>query len=258
MVVMGWSATPASALTVSLPMYGAETNARTAETSGGSNGVFLSATSVYDIDGGQGDVYAYSSQSDSRGNAQALADIDGVINGDAPSPILKSESYAGGDGVGASSAAGVMVQYEYNGASPSLITYSFTVTADVNEPNPSTTSAFMRSAVGIVTLASSYNTDVDEFLEGGGQLRDSDEMTWNTTADVDYSQNISFTANPGETFWVVARLNTQAGGINAYADAFSTLQGQLTTGTGTITIVPEPATGALLIGGMALMLRRRR
>ncbi len=225
---------------------------------GGTGGFFVGGTTGTD-GGGPGVFYDSRSWDIGQGAAFASADHDGNNTGDAPSPVLKGSSTGVTDGTttyGSQSYAGAMVEYQYNGTGPGTVTYTFNVTATLVEPVG--TSAFLRARAALITNPDFYDSNYSAHFESSANVLETYNFTEGSAAVVDESGSISYTFNPGDYFYLLTALTTQAGKQGASSDASSTFLGDLTVDNGTLTLIPEPTSLALLaIGGVALVRRRR-
>ncbi len=248
-LAIGLSALPASAGAVIIggPFIGAETSTSSGQTATTTGGSFFSGTLTYTTDGGEVVEFSTSTHDVGEGVAFGEADTDGNTSGIVATPTLKASSTAATSTSGSTGYAGVMVPYQYNGAAPGLVTFNYHLTADLNEPDPATTSAFVRGRGGIVINPEFYDSAINNFFESASFPEDTFSSSSNVDGLVDDTGSISFTANPGEVFHLVMSLVTSAGHTPAYADASSTLTGTFTSPGGGISLVTfgGPITGDL-------------
>jgi hypothetical protein len=242
------SALPASAgMDTSSVFNGVDTSTRSGQTATTSGGTFFSATVTGTSGGGDGTDFDTRTYDIGEGIAFAEADLDGNTSGIVPTPTLKASSTAATSSSGSTSFAGSISAYQYNGAAPGLVTFDYALTADLNEPDPLTTSAFVRGRGGFVINPDFYTTSINDFFESSSFPED----TFSTLSSVDGLVNntgsISFTANPGDIFHLVLSLVTSAGHTPAFADASSTLTGTFTSPGGSLALFSggTPLTGDL-------------
>jgi PEP-CTERM motif len=242
-VAVGLTVSPA----LSAVFNGVETNTSSGQTGSTSGGSFLSATVTGTNGGGDGVGFDTRTYDIGEGVAFAEADTDGNLAGDAPSPLLRASSTADTSSSGSQSYAGAIVPYQYTGAAPGLVTYTYTLTADLNEPDPVNTAAFVRARGGFVINPEFFETSINQYFESSSFPVDDFSFTSNVDGLVNQTGSVSFIANPGEVFHLVLSLTTQAGHTPAFSDASSTLSGLLTTPGGTLALFngAGPLTGDL-------------
>ncbi len=152
---------------------------------------------------------------------------------------------------------GAMATYRFDGAVAATIEFDWSLTGTLTQPPQ--TGALIRGKAGFVTGADTFSTNISDFAEGGGFVEDNFSYTQTGAGFVNETGTLSFTAMPGEFFYLVMGLQTYGGRSGAVADAFSTFQGNLTSSSGSISAVPEPGSASLLaVLGGAFLLRRRR
>lgn len=213
---------------------------------------------VSNTEGGPGN--AFSSQTSATpglGAAFAQADIAGSATGSAASPLLRT-SGTGNTDTGGQGAAGAMVGYVYNGTGSATVTYDLDVTANLSEPTG--TSAFLRAQAAFIFNPEFYNTSYSQHFESSANVADTYNFTQNFAGVIDEEGSITASINPGETIYLISLLLTQAGNFGAIADATSTYTGTLSVSQGTLTSLPVPEPGSVLLiaAGSGLMLLRRR
>jgi len=236
-LVLGVTTLSASAgIPVSGPFIGVETSVSSGQTATTTGGTFFSATVTGTSGGGEGIDFDTRTHDIGEGVAFAEADIDGNTAGGVATPTLKASSTAATSSSGSTSFAGVMVPYQYNGAAPGLVTFSYHLTADLNEPDPASTSAFVRGRGGIVIDPEFFETSINQFFESSSFPEATFDSSSNVNGLVDDSDIMSFTANPGEVFHLVMSLVTSAGHTPAFSDASSTLTGSFTSPGGMLTL----------------------
>ncbi len=249
MALLIWSA-PA------LGYEGVELSANNADVTGAGPGTFTNTSGVYQ-QGGQGVASDMLIYNDGRGVARAEADVAG--NGLVPTVKNYVAPNVGGTfGNGAGAYAGATVGYQYQGAGQATITFSSHLTADLNEPGG--TSAFLRVRAALVTDLQGFTTDIAVLSEFGGNVQDSMVLELSShELGASYMDAISFEAQPGQVFHLVLSMQTAAGVSPAYVDALNTFTGTLSASTGSIVVIPEPASAALMLAAVGcLSIRRRR
>jgi hypothetical protein len=235
------------AVVIGGPFAGVDTSATSGQTGTTSGGTFLSATVTGTYGGGDGVDYDTRTYDIGEGVAFTEADLDGNTDGIVPVPTLKSSSTGATSTSGSQAYAGAILPYQYNGATPGLVTFFWVLTADLYEPDPVTTAAFVRGRGGIVIDPEFFETSVNQFYESSSPPEDTFSYSQSTTGVVEEAGSISFTAEPGQVFHLVMSLVTQAGHTGAYADASSTLTGSFISPDGAITLYTggAPLTGDL-------------
>ncbi len=218
------------------PFTGVETSASSGQTATTTGGTFFSATVTGTSGGGEGIDFDTRTHDVGEGVAFSEADTDGNTSGGVATPTLKASNTAATSSSGSSSYAGVILPYQYNGAAPGLVTFDYHLTADLNEPDPDTTSAFVRGRGGIVVDPEFFDTAIQNFFESSSFPEDTFSTISNVDGPVDDTGSISFTAEPGEVFHLVMSLITSAGHTPAFTDASSTLTGSFTSPGGMLTL----------------------
>lgn len=247
-LALSLSAVPASAgIAPGGPFTGVETSASSGQTGTTTGGSFLSATVTGASGGGDGIDFDTRTHDVGEGVAFAEADTDGNTSGIVATPTLKASSTAATSSSGSTSYAGVILPYQYNGAAPGLVTFNYHLTADLNEPDPATTSAFVRGRGGIVIDPEFFETSINQFFESSSFPEDTFSEISSVDGTVDDMGSISFTADPGQVFHLVMSVVTSAGHTPAFADASSTLTGTFTSPGGGLTLFTGggPITGDL-------------
>jgi hypothetical protein len=232
-LAVGLSVLPVSAAN----FIGVDTSTTSGQTGTTSGGSFSSATITGTSGGGDGTAFDSRTYDIGEGIAFAEADIDGNTSGIVDTPTLRASSTADTSSSGSQAFAGSMAAFQYNGAAPGLVTYNYTLTANLNEPDPATTSAFVRARGGIVINPDFYSTSISDFFESASFPVDDFSTLSSVNGVVNNVGSISFTANPGEVFHLVLSLVTQAGHTPAFADASSTLTGTFTSPGGALALV---------------------
>lgn len=237
-IALGVAVLPASAgIPIALPFTGVETSATSGQTGTTTGGTFLSATVTGTYGGGEGIDYDTRSYDIGEGAAFTEADHDGNTSGIVATPTLRSSSTGATLSSGSQAYAGVITPYQYNGAAPGLVTFNWGLTADLFEPDPATTAAFVRGRGGIVVDPEFFETRINQYYESSSFPEDTFDSSQNSGGVLNDSGSISFTADPGQVFHLVMNLVTQAGHTGAYADASSTLTGTFSSPGGSITLV---------------------
>ncbi len=247
-IALTLSALPASAgLIIPSIFNGVDTSARSGQTATTTGGTFFSATITGTNGGGDGTNFDTRTYDIGEGVAFAAADIDGNTSGIVATPTLKASSTAASSSTGSSSFAGSISAYQYNGAAPGLVTFNYSLTANLNEPDPLTTSAFVRGRGGFVINPDFYTTSINDFFESSSFPLDDFSTISSVNGLVNNTGSISFTANPGDIFHLVLSVQTSAGHTPAFADASSTMTGTFTSPGGSLALFSggTPLTGDL-------------
>lgn len=250
------SAFQASAMVVATN-WGAETSAST-----------FFAPSYYtdfdgNYDGGMGSVMASSTFSDHRGNAAAYAAL-----GLAPQLKARAEHIAGTNGAWGQALA--IEEFTYSGSSAATLQLDVSLTGSVLDPY-SSNDVWVRAQVYAFKAENFYYSwdPGTLFYEMGATLMEGEpgaagaselylEFEGNTI-DGSLTDSIVFDVDPGETFFVWARLLTSAVWNGTEADAYNTLDLSFTdTDNLTAGSVPVPGTFLLLFSGLVGLASIRR
>lgn len=168
----------------------------------------------------------------------------------------------------ASSTARATQQYLYMGTSPMDYTLEYEVNGQIGG------GILTELAGGFTVFGSGFNPNQEVNPVLGFSFDHVNGDGTETERQVHYSGDVTFTANPGDTFFVQTTLDAFADSrsqqLKAFADAFHTLDMSFTQGdpsllipatTTPVSAVPEPATIFLTGTGVAALLiaaRRRR
>jgi hypothetical protein len=209
-------------------------------------------------DGGEGVLFSSLSENDGRGEARAMADIDGNPSGPVPTPVVKAFSDADLLNLqqGAATAdAGALVEYVYSGPD-GFLSYNYDLTGTVTEPTD--TNAWIVAEGALLTEVEFFDTNLLSFAEGGALEMDSFSEEQFTAGSADASGSLELFVSDGDVFSLLISLSTLAAKEGAVADASSTLTGSFEVPAGgSLSVVPEPASLTLLgLGGLALLRRR--
>ncbi len=176
------------------------------------------------------------------------------------SPILKARSRLIDQSLGASASAiaAALEGYTYLGTTTTTIQYNFTITGDVSTPVGAARDSSIRSFVEFLiapTLEANFTGDIDnilQFIQFQNTTEflgdDSAELSGNVVGGV-ANGSVSFSVDPGDTFYMFADLFADSYSFSASADAFSTFTGsfvdasQLRAASNTI---PEPSSLLLM------------
>ena len=188
--------------------------------------------------------------------SEMSASLFGNKTGAAPTPILKAKSQA--TGASAELAyTGAMATYEYNGAAPATIFFDWELTATMVEPTD--TAASVRAKAMFLTDADMFSSDPSDFFESGSTIEDNFSNFYSDPGVLDETGFISFTADPGEKFWLVMGLQTYSGRGGSLADASSTFSGTMSSSSGSVSAIPEPCAAGVCLGlGVLALVRRKR
>lgn len=234
----------------------------TASTSTASCPSFCTSFNFGPSDGGTETPSAASTVSDSRGNAAAEAQLD--ASSGISLPRLRAEAYVTGSG--SSSAFGRAVGVEgYTNTGPTAVTLDLdiTLTGSVFDPTPADGDTSIEADINVFggpgfLFGFDYGTlvfelGVEDVASSSVSLGAGDTLA----TDV-----LSFTVQPGESFFVQAQLSASAERDLSWADSFSTLTlafqdpAGLTSASGTV--VPEPGTALLFMLGLGGLSRSGR
>jgi hypothetical protein len=158
-------------------------------------------------------------------------------------------------------------RFDYTGSSPATYTFDYTLSG--------TFTLGQAQAVSLMQVFGAYTVYGSDYNPFGGEFHgtvlDFDFQTGSATEGgthpFSFAGNLSFTVQPGSSFYVVAKLNAFADaklGVIGAVDASHTLtahftQGDLSQLVPAVTApVPEPGTAALLLAGAALLLGTAR
>lgn len=179
------------------------------------------------VDGSQQLNAATGPVSISSGNAQASASVTGAV----AAPILKAEASAAAEswiGAGAFAVQG----YEFTGLAGQLLTVDIALDGFITNPDGDESTGFgvgmylfTPEQIDFATLSSDPANALGTLALAGFALTQEQKIEWSITAQglVDQSAQLSLFLNPGDQFYLGGGLLASAGGLNAVADAFSTL-----------------------------------
>lgn len=236
---------------------GAEAGGFNARSSASGGGTATSPYTFYD-DGGENDPFASINANDGRGDVQAEADIAG--NGIIPTvKILTAAQHNGSHNGVAAADAGAIQTYLYTGPSGTL-QFNYSITGTITEPTNTEAQFFASGA--LVTNLTQFTTHPDN-VEGEdiiGFVEDRFDEGFFETTTVNMTGTLMMPISNGDIFSLILRASAYTGNQGAVVDAFSTVGGDFVTPTGgsiQVTVIPEPASLALLGCGGLLLARRR-
>ena len=203
--------------------------------------------------GGQGELTASVLTSHPRGTASGSAAILALT------PSIRAAAQSNTTGDVARGNAALNATYRYDGPTAGVVSLNYLF--DAVQTSPSGTDTFTRVQGALLTDVTILNFGVSTYFEGGGTVEDSFSTTFNESDGPVITDSGTLTLNvaPGQEFNVLLGLQTSAGGSGASVDALNTLVGTLSSDVvgSTITVVPEPASLALLaLGALCLCPRR--
>jgi hypothetical protein len=217
---------------------------------GGPGGMFDS-----DLDGGEGFVSASAALANSDGNGQAQSSL----NGPTALPVLSMDAFSGPDSRVGSDATGVR-EYVYNGAMTN-ITLDLTLDGDAGAPDPS--DASLQGNVAVIKgtdlpFTTHFPTLIFEIVPGDPDLELVESLTLDFFGFINLGpQTLTGSLNvpleDGDNFFVWAGL-IGSGTRSGFADASTTLTMSFSDDTG-ITVIPEPSTLLMMLGGLGLLAR---
>lgn len=234
---------------------------------GGPGGTFLS-----DFDGGVGFTTSFSSISNSDGNAQARADL----NGPTELPVLRAQGFSQANSRATGEAVG-MQGFFYNGAGSGTYNLDVVLTGIANDPNPSPTTTDGNVSAHVLifrdndpTTATDFSTDYStlkfEILSLSGELEELADAGQTLTIVPDnlvhsVPTTLSISGlNTGDLIYVWASL-IGSGTRSGFGNGFSTLNLAFQDPSGlSHSAVPIPAAGLLFAPALLMLgaLRTRR
>lgn len=232
------------------PQWGAQTSASTAY----APSYWTDFDGMYD--GGSGMTDSYATFEDNRGSAQASAALQaaGIM------PVLKAEGYLKGAGNNGASGGGLAAElYTYTGAATATLEINAALSGEVYDPEGR--GSQVRARIYIFEAPNFvFCQDPGTIIYEYGAAEKASFELFLEEGDTLVQGSATFDVQPGETFVLWADLGAEAEWGTAYADAFSTLSLDFTDPTGLVALSPEPASLALMLGGLAAarFVRRRR
>lgn len=225
---------------------------------------FVGSLAVAPIGGGVGETSATASAGayPAPGSAHAEANVSGGL----AVPLLRAAATGSANAwIGAQ--ALVAQGYTYTGDGPQTLSLDWTLDGDIVNPDGDPITGFV-VFVGFFEVNSLSFPDVSQPLQAytlltSLALASPDDNFREFTADgaVLAGDTLSIDVDTGEQFYLVMGLMTGAGGAGANAESLSTLSAAF-QGTPalspTITAVPLPAAGWLLLAGLAPLAARTR
>lgn len=240
-----------------LDQWGTSTSARTASCPS------FCTSFAGPFDSGQEVAVSDSSFSDSRGNAAGSAMLNAGSGISVPN--LRAEAFVTGSGTSSAFGRASGVEgYTYSGAEARTFNLDIMLTGSVFDPTPADGDTSINASVYIFTAPGfqfgfDYATLVFEL--GVTELAGSQLSLGN--GETALADSLSFTLQPGQSFYLQAALGADAERDLSIADAFSTLSASFEDATGLVaasgTVVPEPSTAVLFLlglGGLASAGRR--
>jgi hypothetical protein len=216
------------------------------------------------FDGGEGATSAFQEMDRNGGDALSRASV--TLEQGGYVPTLRAQATA--NPTHAQAVAWGVQSYRNTSASPLPVTLSLDLSANITGSNDIEARVYLFQESGF-----------EFYKDSGTMLFESSSQLWegfesyannlgpdgfdidinNYTGAVNEQRQFEFTVDPGEAFYVWARLVTTADNPGE-SDAFSTLTASLSNIQGlTPTVVPEPGTLFLmLLGGVAVLARVRR
>ena len=235
---------------VDLTQWGTTASARTASCPS-----FCTSFAFGPSDGGQEEASASTNFSDSRGDAAGAAMLD--ASSGISLPTLRAQAFVTGSGTSSAFGSALGVEgYTYNGASARTFDLDIMLTGTVFDPTPADGDTSIDASVSVFgasffEFGFDYASLVFEFGVTDLGTSDLTLLNGNTSA----SDTLTFTVQPGQSFFIQTTLGASAERDMSSADAFSTLSlafqdaNGLTAASGTV--VPEPGTAILFALGLA-------
>jgi hypothetical protein len=213
------------------------------------------------LTGGKNQSSAFSSISDSRGNAQNSASLD-------PSPglsvpLLKAEAYSAGGLGGAQSIAFAVEGYTYTGSSSANVMISSTLTGDVFDPADDLSNRVLAQVYLFEEQDFEFIRSLGTLIsEVGAIVIDSYEMSiQQTETGAVRNGSMNVVLNPGQSVYLWTYLQADGQRDGSFADAFSTLVNTIndpTDGLVAASQVPEPSSLGLPLMAMLSLTGCRR
>ncbi|MBK7948247.1 MAG: hypothetical protein IPK00_05800 [Deltaproteobacteria bacterium] len=190
------------------------------------------------------------------GDSRATLDVTSGIS----VPVLRAAGSSVESSLGSGFGDAFAVEgYSYDGAEPSSFTIDVSLTGVVVDSTPVDLDTSIDARVVVFqeapfSFTSDYGTLVFEF----GAVPIDETQLRLTGSSTSASSSLTFTVNPGESFYVWATLGADAERDLSSADALSTLTMVFQDSTGlTAASVPEPGAMPMLCAGVLLLASRR-
>lgn len=225
---------------------------------------FVGSLTVSPVDGGVGMSSASTATGSypAPGGAQAEANVSTGL----AVPVLRAAA-AGSANAWFGAQALVAQGYTYTGTGPQTLSLDWTLDGDIVNPDGDSITGFV-VFVGFFEVNSLSFPDVSQPLQAYSLLSelaiaspDDNFREFTASGAVLAGDTLSIDVDTGAQFYLVMGLMAGAGGAGANAESLSTLsaafQGNLALSP-TITAVPLPAAGWLLLAGLAPLAARKR
>lgn len=209
--------------------------------------------SDFDLDGGVGDVFSFSSLDNSDGNGQAQSSLSGPT----ALPVLSIDAFSGPDSRVGSDATGVR-EYNYSGPATS-ITLDVTLDGEAGAPVPN--DAFLEANIAVIKgtdlpFTTDFATLIFEIVPGTPGLELVDTLSLDFFGLINagpqtLTGSLAVPLEDGDNYFVWAGLEG-SGTRGGFADAANTLTMSFSNDTG-ITVVPEPSTLLMVLGGLGVL-----
>jgi len=207
---------------------------------------------------------ASSSISESRGSAEAVANLTGSLS----TPLLRARGDANPSMKGAFGTAFGSQGYTYSGADTTL-TLDVTLTGSVVDPDALNFRGEVTATVVVFEVSNYeflshlptllFEAGATPVLQTGGLSDARIDLELLDTGSIDETQSVSFDVSDGDQFYIWAILGADAvssSTIAGSADAFNTLAMSFSNPTGLTPasgVIPAPASSVLLVCGLLVL-----